>query len=226
MFLRHALGLLLIIGLSGFVIADPPTTQPADPTMDFLINSAAKPATQPVAAPATQAAPSTLVNHGQADDGRAAVITLNDGKTVTGQASTTADKPVRIWDATIKDYRDIPFALIKSATAIVNWERDEPEWQFKESGSDVKVFTGRTYPARETQYEFILINGDKITGDVAAPIYLETGDKTKTYVLHKRDKGELGQKLTDLVYVKKIEFRDENPDEPKANSEVPKQKSE
>ncbi len=199
------LSFLIAAGLCVLLLADPPATKPADPAMDFFLNSAAKPATNPSAdVPTTQ--PAALENKNAADDARPVVITLSDGKTVTGQATTTTDKPVRIWDDTIKDYHDVPFALIKSVNAIVNWERDEPEWQFKESGSDVKVFTGRTYPARETSYEVVLLNGEKITGDVAAPIYVDVGDQSKTFVLHKRDKGDLGQKLTDLVYVKQIEF--------------------
>lgn len=174
--------------------------------MDFILSAATAPATGPAedAAPATQ--PAVLENKGAADDSVPATLTLNNGQSVKGNASTTPDKPIRIWDPSIKDYRDVPIALIKSVTAVVNWERDEPEWTFKESGSDIKIFTGRTYPARETSYVFVLSNDDKITGDVAAPIYIEANGKARTYVLHKRDKGEIGQKLKDLLYVTKIEF--------------------
>ncbi|CAN5399048.1 hypothetical protein BH10PLA1_BH10PLA1_13370 [soil metagenome] len=190
-------------------IADPtttPATQPADPTMDFILHTAAAPASRPVdeSVPATQ--PAVLENKNAADDSVPATLTLNNGQTIKGNASTTPDKPIRIWDPSIKDYRDVPIALIKSVTAVVNWERDEPEWTFKESGSDIKIFTGRTYPARETSYVFVLSNDQRITGDVAAPLYIEADSKTRTYVLHKRDKGEIGQKLKDLLYVTKIEF--------------------
>jgi len=200
----HKFTLLGLLVLSASTWADPPATQPVDPTMDFFLHTA-KPTTEP-SAPSTQPAGEALINRNAATDARAATITLSNGQVIKGNAATTTDRPIRVWDATIKDYRDIPFSLIQSAKAVVNWERDEPEWQFKESGSDVKVFTGKTYPARETQYEFVLLNGDKITGDVAAPIYIDADGKTKTYVLHKRDKGELGQKLADLIYVKQIEF--------------------
>jgi len=183
-------------------------TQPADPAMDFFLNTA-KPATQPAAeVPATQPAGEALVNKNAANDARPVTITLSNGQTIKGNAATTTDKPIRVWDESIKDYRDIPFGLIASAKAAVVWERDEKEWQFKESGSDIKVYSGKTYPARETQYTFTLLNGEKITGDVAAPIYFDTGKATKTFVLHKRDKGEPGQKLTDLVYIKQIDFED------------------
>jgi len=193
--------IVLSLAMMSAALADP-STKPADPAVDFLLDAATQPAALP---PATQ--PSEPVLNGPKNDGaRPAVLTLSNGQVVKGMAATTLDKPVRVWDETIKDYRDIPFSLIQSATAVVNWERDEPEWTFKESGSDVKIYTGRTYPARETRYTFTLTNGDKITGDVAAPIYMEADGKTKTYVLHKRDKGELGQKLSDLVYVQKIDF--------------------
>gem|GEM_PF-880383 len=183
-----------------------PTTVPADPTMDFFLNTAATPVTQPAAADEPATRPAVLENKGAAIDSVPAALTLNNGTTVKGNASTTPDKPIRIWDPSIKDYRDVPITLIKSITAVVNWERDEPEWTFKESGSDIKIYTGKTYPARETSYVFVLSNDEKITGDVAAPIYIEGDGKTRTYVLHKRDKGEIGQKLGDLLYVKKIEF--------------------
>lgn len=174
--------------------------------MDFFLNTA-KPATQPAGeVPTSQSAGEPLENKNAANDARPATITLSNGQTIKGNAATTTDKPIRVWDETVKDYRDIPFGLIASAKADVKWERDEQEWQFKESGSDVKVYSGKTYPARETQYTFTLVNGEKISGDVAAPIYVDTGKATKTFVLHKRDKGEPGQSLKDLVYIKQIDF--------------------
>jgi len=92
--------------------------------------------------------------------------------------------------------------------ARVVWERQQPEWEFAESGSDIKQFSGKTYPARETQYVLTLKDGSSETGGIAAPIYFEGSDGTKIFILHKRDKGEVGQALTDLVYVKSIRFLD------------------
>lgn len=113
---------------------------------------------------------------------------------------------MRIWDDEKKEYRDVPFKLIRSMEAKVLWERDEREWKFKASGSDIKEYSGKTYPARETQYIVTLVNGQTITGGIAAPIYLDTPNGQKVFVLHKRDKGEVGQALKDLVYVQKIEL--------------------
>jgi hypothetical protein len=72
----------------------------------------------------------------------------------------------------------------------------------------VKVYSGRTYPARETAYTFTLTDGTVITGGSVAPLYVTTDDgKTRTLVLHKRDKGDVGQTLKQLVYVARVELR-------------------
>jgi hypothetical protein len=89
----------------------------------------------------------------------------------------------------------------------VLWERDEKEWHFKESGSDIKEFNGKTYPNRETQYTFTLLNGQTLSGGVVEPLYLQTPDGPVLFALHKRDKGEVGQTLKQLVYVKSAEFK-------------------
>jgi hypothetical protein len=180
------------------------TTRPADPVMDELMSLTTQPSTPTTDPPATQ--PAALVNKSRRDGARQAILTLSDGKVVKGALTTTPDRPIRLWDDSIKDYRDIPFHLIKSASAKVLWERDEPEWTFRESGSDVKIFTGKTYPARETVYVVTLINDQQFTGGVVAPLYYGSDNDSHTYVLHKRAKGDVGQKLAELVYVKRVEF--------------------
>ncbi len=148
-----------------------------------------------------------MKNEAEDDQSRPGKLTLSDGTVITGKLATTIDKPIRVWVAKEKDYEDLPLDQIASAEAIVVWERDEQEWNFKETGSDIKVYSGRTYPARQTQYKFTLTDGSIITGDVVAPLYVTTSDgKTKTYVLYKRDKGEIGQKLSDRPYVKTVTF--------------------
>ena len=61
-------------------------------------------------------------------------------------------------------------------------------------------------PPEELAYVVTLVNDQQFTGGVVAPLYCEVGDQSTTYVLHKRDKGEVGQKLADLVYVKRVDF--------------------
>jgi hypothetical protein len=192
---------------SSYGLAANPTTQPpADPTVDWLLSEAT---TQPSAGlspnvPATQ--PAVLKN--QADDADAphGTLLLSNGESLSGGITSTADQALRIWDDQKKEYRDIPIKFIRTIEARVVWERDEKEWKFKESGSDIKEYSGKTYPARETSYTITLGSGQQVSGSITAPIYLDATDTRKLFVLHKRDKGEAGQALKDLVYVRKIEL--------------------
>jgi hypothetical protein len=180
-------------------------TQPSDPTMDWLLDQST-PATQPQTAPTTQPVPPFAER--KAEGERAGTILRSDGKQTEGRLATTPGKPIRVWESGQKRYVDLPWESIASIEAKILWERDEPEWRFKESGHDEKVFTGKTYPAREMEYTFQLVNGDIITGGAVAPVYVRVGEKTTQYVLHKRDKGPPGQTLGELVYVKRIVFQD------------------
>lgn len=189
-----------------FCISAPPST---DPAMDSILGLSQKaPATQPAASqPAAGGPLKNDADQDQGGQGRPGELVMSDGTTIKGKIATTPEKPIRVWVEKEKDYEDLPIDQIASAEATVVWERDEKEWNFKESGSDIKVYSGKTYPARQTQYKFTLTDGTVIEGDVAAPLYVTTDDgKTATYVLYKRDKGKIGQRLKDLPYVKSVTF--------------------
>jgi hypothetical protein len=180
-------------------------TQPADPTIDWLLEQNA-PVTHPTTAPTTQAA-SPFADK-KIDGSRPATVVLSNGTTIEGATYTTPGKPIRVWEEKQHRYVDLPFESIASVDAKILWERNEPEWRFKESGHDEKVYTGKTYPAREMEYTFTLVNGETITGGAVAPVYVRAGEKTTQFVLHKRDKGEVGKTLAELVYVRRITFSD------------------
>jgi hypothetical protein len=186
--------------------ADKPAGKPpADDDVDYLLKHAAPaPATRPAIRPTT-----SPFKPAKDDGRRAATMTLSNGEKIKGRFSTTLARPFRVFDAEKKEYRDVPFALIKSIQAKVIWERDEKEWHFRESGSDIKEYSGKTYPARETQYIFTLTNGQTLSGAVAGPLYLQTDGDDKIFILHKRDKGEVGQTLKQLVYIVRVEFAGE-----------------
>ena len=131
---------------------------------------------------------------------------MSDGTRYRGTFTTTADQPLRIYDSTAKEYRDVPLGVVKTLEGHVVWERMEREWKFKATGSDEKEYTGQSYPARETEYTMTLANDQKITGAIDVPLYLERAEGEKLFVIHKRDRGSVGQTLKDLPYVERVEF--------------------
>jgi hypothetical protein len=212
---KWSIGLAGIALMAGAGPSTAPTNQPVshDAATDWLLGAAtSQPAIAPAASePALESLPvSPLVSKEQNDpDQRHGTITLSDGTIISGVIATTAGKPLRTWDPQANDYRDMPMRLIKSIKAQVLWERDEPEWRFEESGSDIKINTGKTYPARETSYEITSADGKNVTGGIVAPLYLrDDRGEEKTYILHKRDKGNVGQTLKELVYVADVKFDD------------------
>lgn len=144
-------------------------------------------------------------------DARPGAVTLSDGETFSGQIYITRDKRLRIYDIEAKVYRDIPLVAVKEIDTRVEKEGIEKEWRWKEGGSDVKVFTGKSYPWREYITTITLTNDQKITGHLkATPVNVDCGGECKKLVVHGKNKGELGETLADLVYICKIVF-----DEPK-----------
>ena len=199
---------VLVLLFSAQLLGEPPASKPTakDPTLDWLLNQSSPSVALPTTHPATQ--PATPFADTKADLGyRKGFLVTSDGEKLHTRLGTTLDKPVRLWVEEKKEYRDIPYSLIQSIDVKIIWEREEREWHFKESGSDIKEFSGKTYPAREMAYTITLANGQTITGSTATPIYVEMAHgNDKVFILHKRDKGEIGQTLKDLIYVKHIEL--------------------
>jgi hypothetical protein len=193
--------------LSAAAYADPPASQPADATMNWVLSHATTaPSGVADETPSTQ--PSVLVSSGPSEATRPGVLVLSNGRSLTGRFSTTLGQPLHVYDDSDQRFQDVPFSLIRTIEARVVWERQEAEWEFAASGSDIKQYSGRTYPARMTHYVLTLKDGSSVAGGVAAPIYLDGPDGRQIFILHKRDKGPVGQALTDLIYVKSIHFSD------------------
>ena len=131
-----------------FSCAGEPTTKPLDAALDWMLSHAT---TGPVATQPTTAQLRrwSIVNRKKSAAGS---ITLSDGTKLTGEISTTAGKP-RVYDDQAKQYVDVPIDSVASMKAEVVWEHDEQEWQFKLSGSDEKIYSGKTYPAQTALHD-------------------------------------------------------------------------
>ncbi len=172
-----------------------PATSPAQPAQSQGAARENTPATQPLA-PATQPA--------AREDALPGALELSDGKIIGGYLYTTEGKDWELYVEQDKVIRRIPFLAVLSIAAKVEEEKMELEWRWKEMGTPEKVYTGRSYPTRRTTWIFKLIDGATVTGTIKGqPLWIDSGGKTLgPLVLGERSKGEMGQKLGDLIYVK------------------------
>jgi hypothetical protein len=151
------------------------------------------------------------------EDAVQGVVELSDGSIHPGMIYLTRDKRLQVYDERLERQREIPLQAVKKIECTVKKEWTEKEWKFKEGASDEKLYTGRSYPAREYLHTITLKSGKTITGPVSTIVYVQPLQKTtdkpseksiepERFMLNKRNKGELGQKLKALVYVKRIKL--------------------
>ena len=134
------------------------------------------------------------------------VIELSNGKQLPGGLYTTREKPWLVWSQPTKSWRRVPLINLLSITAVVVEERMELRWRWKGMGEPEKVYTGKSYPFRRVRWRFKLIDGSVLEGPTKGqPLWVELrGKATGPFVLHERSKGQDGQTLKDLVYVRKV----------------------
>ncbi|MEN6404930.1 MAG: hypothetical protein ABFC77_00510 [Thermoguttaceae bacterium] len=141
-------------------------------------------------------------------------IELSDGTTHRGRIYLTRDHRLKIYDEQTQRQREVPLQAVRQIDCLVKNEEMKKEWRFKETTSDEKLYTGRRYPQREYVHTITLADGQTITGPMSAIVYLDTNTdpkETKTFLLHKRDKGAIGKNLKSLVYVKQIKIENSSP---------------
>lgn len=150
-------------------------------------------------------------------------VETSDGKVYPGLIYMTRDKRLKLYDDSLQRQREIPLRVVKQIDCQTKKEWMEKEWRFKELALDEKMYTGREYPSREYLHTITLQDGRQITGPLAEIIYVkpympkpEPGSKIYQpdseplrFILYKRHKGEIGQSLKSLVYVKCIKLGEE-----------------
>jgi len=146
-------------------------------------------------------------------------IELSNGAIRAGSIYLTRDKRLQIYDKQLERQREIPLQVVKKIECTVKREWLEKEWKFKETTNDEKLYTGRSYPAREYLHTITLKDGRTITGPLSAIVYVQplqsrsvrpeerrSPVQPEHYLLNKRNKGEMGETLKSLVYVKRIKL--------------------
>jgi hypothetical protein len=155
----------------------------------------------------------------QREDAVPGYVDLSDGKICAGQVYLTRDARLKINDEKLQRQREVPLSAVKQIDCKVKKEWMEKEWKFKELTKDEKMYTGRSYPSREYVHTITLQDGRTITGELSAIVYIDLPTHatpkpgevrprvpTEKFLLHKRDKGEIGKDLKSLVYVKSIKL--------------------
>ena len=153
-------------------------------------------------------------------------VELSDGKVCAGQVYLTRDARLKIFDEQLQRQREVPLAAVKQIDCKVQKEWMEKEWKFKELAKDEKMYTGREYPSREYVHTITLGDGRTISGELSGIVYVQPpahaspkpGEyrpaiAAEKYLLHKRDKGEIGQDLKSLLYVKSVKLGNDAFDE-------------
>ena len=134
-------------------------------------------------------------------------IELSDGVKRPGRIYTTRAKRLKIYNLKRKIYEFVPVPACKQIDVILEWERMDRQWRFKEAGNPEKVYTGRAYPVRMLAWRLTLRNDHQIVGHILGqPLYATRDGKAERFLLHKRDKGPLGAKLEDLIYIRRVVF--------------------
>lgn len=149
-------------------------------------------------------------------------IEMSDGSIHCGMIYLTRDKRLQINDEKMQRQREIPLNVIQQIECKVKREWMEKEWKFKELAKDEKMYTGRSYPAREYEHVVTLQDGRTIEGGLSGVVYLQPqiydpqrpneyrpAVEAQKFLLHKRDKGEVGDELKSLKFVKLIKLGEE-----------------
>jgi len=132
-------------------------------------------------------------------------VELSDGTKRAGSIYTTRAKRLKIFNLKRKIYEFVPVPACKRIEDVVEWERLERQWRFKEAGNLEKVYTGRAYPVRMHAWRLTLRNDHEIVGHILGqPLYAFHDGKAERFILHKRHKGPLGAQLEDLVHIRRV----------------------
>ena len=155
----------------------------------------------------------------QREDAVPGYLELSDGSIRPGQIYLTRDKRLIIADEQLQRQREIPLSAVKQINCTIKKQWMEKEWKFKETTKDEKMYTGRSYPVREYEHTITLHDGRTVSGGLSAIVYVQPADnnpaksdasrsesKVEQYILNKRNKGEIGEDLQSLVYVKSIKL--------------------
>ncbi len=148
-------------------------------------------------------------------------LVRSDAKVHRGGIFLTRDKRLELYCDSEKKWHNLKLKDIKSIKWEIEFEKQEREWRWKQSGSDVKVYTGREKVDR--RYKAVVVKNDctKIEGHLRGTVvYVQPAKgKRQKFFVYWNHPGDFDQKPEDLIYTSEIHFGDEHAREPKAEAE-------
>jgi hypothetical protein len=143
-------------------------------------------------------------------------LVRSDGKVHRGRIYLTRDKRLELYCDSEKKWHNLRLRDLESLEWKVEFEKEEREWRWKESGSDVKVYTGRKKVDRRYKTVVVKKGGTRIEGHIRGTvIYVQPGKGgRKKFFLYWNHPSDFDQKPEDLVHVKEVRFGEEHAKEP------------
>jgi hypothetical protein len=161
-----------------------------------------------------------------------ATVTWSDGRRETGKLSFTPGVPLTVYDLEGKEWVDVELADLAGLVAVPREEKIDREWRWKDYGNDEKVYTGRERPRRWLDHDLALKDGEKMKVHVKGTVvYFDTVPEPgkpkkpkagvasaepdaklkqkakpvrRRLIIRQYDRGNWGDTLKSLVYVKSI----------------------
>ncbi len=135
-----------------------------------------------------------------------ATVTLGDGTVLRGKVHLPQNRFYLLNEAQQRRY-SVDVAELKTFESVIERQGLEDKWIFRESGRDDKVYTGERFPVRYYQTRVTFGDGRQLTGHmIAKTLYVDVDGEKQRYILRRKDEGKVGEQLTDLTYVRRIEF--------------------
>ena len=141
------------------------------------------------------------------EDSVAGFLLLSNGDRIDGHVHLTRDGGVKVTHTEKKKLLRIRLDEVTHIEQRPTLERMEKEWRWVENANDEKVYTGREYPMRKLETIIHMKKGRTLKGLLMALIFVDNENGSRRFVLHKRQKGKPGTKMSDLIYVKTVDFR-------------------
>jgi hypothetical protein len=139
-----------------------------------------------------------------ANEWRDATVEMSDGETITAQVAFPQDM-FYMYNEAAKRRLTVRIGEVKAIETLIEKESMEKKWFFKEDGRDEKVYTTETWPVRYFLTRAVFADGQALDGTIVGQaFFVKTEDGVRNYMLTRKMEGKVGQKLEDVVYVKRI----------------------